>query len=162
MIKSIDFFKNPPDDLSKELLGKIFCRKMDDGFVMRCRITEIEAYSGDEQFCYGYGGKKLKNKSKVFYSVGKLCVYKSMLMISCLDEIGPDNILIRGLDCYVGPKKCAEALDVRNEMNGIDLTVSDMIWLEDDRVKVDCKKDKRVNILDKKKRNFWIKTIVFE
>ena len=161
VIKNINFFNKSATDLARDLLGKIVCHQMDDGFIMRCRITETEAYSGDEPFCYGYGGKNPQNKNEVFYSVGKVCAYADMLMISCLDEMHPNNVLIRSLDCYKGPKNCSEALDIRTEVNGIDLTAVDVIWLEDDGAKIEYITAKRVNIPDDKQWNFTIKTITF-
>lgn len=161
-IQNRDFFARPADEVAKDLLGKIICRKMDDGFIMRGRITETEAYFGEESFCYGYGGKNPRNKNVIFYSVGKVCHYADMLMISCHDESDPDNVLIRSVDLHNGPMKAVEALDITEALNKAELTLSDAIWLEDDRAKVEYTASERVNIRSDAKRNFKVTSISFE
>ena len=157
-----DFFARPADEVASDLLGKIICRKMDDGFVMRCRITETEAYFGTESFCYGYGGKNPQNKNVIFYSVGKVCYYAEMLMVSCFDKLSPDNVLIRSVDLHSGPEKSAEALDIKEVLNEEDLTSSDIIWLEDDGAKIEYSFSERVNIRSDSKYNFKVTSISFE
>lgn len=156
-----DFFAQPADKVAKDLLGKIICHKMDDGFIMCGRITETEAYFGEESFCYGHGGKNPRNKSGIFYSVGNVCHYADMLMISCFDESSPDNVLIRSIDLYSGPMKVVEALDITDTLNEENLISSNVIWLEDDGAKVEYKVAERVDIPDNKQWNFTLKTIEF-
>lgn len=155
-IQDRTFFTRSAADVAQELLGKLICRCMEDGFVLRYRIMETEAYSGDETFCYGYGGKKPQNKEAVFYSVGNGCVYADMVMLTCFDESSPDNVLIRRLDGYQGPQMSATALDVTPALNGTDVTASNVLWLEDDGAKVEYTASKRVNIPDEKPWNFAV------
>lgn len=157
-----NFFIRSADEVAKDLLGKIICRKMDDGFIMRCRITETEAYFGEESFCYGYGGKNPRNKNVIFYSVGNVCHYADMLMISCNDESSPDNVLIRSVDLHNGPMKAVEALDITEALNEADLTASDVIWLEDDGAKVEFTVSERVNIRSDTRYNYKVTSISFE
>lgn len=89
------FFSRPSTEVAQDLLGKIICRKMEDDFVMRCRITETEAYFGEESICYGFGANKEAGKTAAFYSVGKVCFYCGMLMISCFRQRSPDNVLVK-------------------------------------------------------------------
>lgn len=160
-IQDHTFFTQSAAEVAQELLGKLLCRRMDDGFVLRCRIVETEAYSGEEVFCYGYGGKKPQNKEAVFYSVGKGCVYADMLMLSCLDQDTPDNVLIRRLDGYQGPQMSASALDATSALNDTDVTASDILWLEDDGAKVEYTASQRVNIPDEKPWNFAVTAIAW-
>lgn len=161
-IQNCDFFARPADEVAKALLGKIVCRKMADGFNMHARITETEAYFGEEAFCYGHGGKNPRNKDAMFYSVGKVCYYADMLLISCFNESAPDNVLIRSLDLYSGPQQAVEALDIKLDLNEEDLTSSDTIWLEDDGAKVEYTLSERVNIPSDAKYNFKAASISFE
>ena len=160
-IKNPIFFYVSASYLAQELLGKIICRQMGDGFIIRCRITETEAYSGNEPFCYGYGGKKAQNKDAIFYSTGKVCVYADMFMISCTNEDTPDNILIRGIDCYHKPTEVTEFLDIYSDMGGLDLCSSDVIWIEDDGVQAEYIAAKRVNISDTTPQNFRLNKIIY-
>ena len=158
-IQNRDFFARPADEVAKDLLGKIICRKMGDEFIMRCRITETEAYFGEEPFCYGYGDEKPQNKSAIFYSVGNVCHYADMLMISCLGDDRPDNVLIRSVDLHSGPVKTVEALDITDDLNREDLTVSEVIWLEDDGAKVESNASERVHIPSDAKYNFKVTSV---
>lgn len=158
-IQNSDFFKKSADEVAKELLGKIICRKMNDGFIMRGRITETVAYFGNEPFCYGYGDKNQKNKNHIFYSVGNVCYYNNMLMISCLDEFSPDNVLIRSIELYNGPENVVEALDINEELNTENFTSSDVIWIEENATKVDFVISKRINIQSNNKCNFKVTSL---
>lgn len=161
-ITDVSVFHQSADRLAQELLGKIICRKMkEDGFVMRCRIIETEAYFvGDEPFCYGGKSKNLRNIDTMFYSVGNLCAYADMLMISCTNENTSDNVLIRGVDCYPCPTNVIEALDIESGMNA-ELCASDTVWLQDDGVQVEFIASKRVNIPDDALRNFKVSKITY-
>lgn len=155
------FFLRPPTEVAQDLLGKIICRKMEDDFVMRCRITETEAYFGEEPICYGFGAKKEAGKTEAFYSVGKVCFYCGMLMISCFRQRAPDNVLVRSVDCYCGPMRVTDVMDINAALHGTNVMTSDLIWLEDDGSKTEFISSKRVNISDDKPYRFSVKTILF-
>ena len=43
------FFTCPAEELAPKLLGKVLCRKAEDGFVIRGRINVTEAYPTDDK-----------------------------------------------------------------------------------------------------------------
>lgn len=126
-------FWTKPDALAQSLIGAYICIA-ENGEIKRYQITETEAYFGHEPFCYGYGGKNPKRKSAMFYSVGKVCYYYSMFMVSCYSESCPDNILIRAvkttLKTVSGPILSANAMGITDRLNGADLAKKDRIWIE--------------------------------
>ena len=53
----IDYFFCPATELAPELLGKILCRKTEEG-ILRFRITETECYFGEEDTaCHAQKGR---------------------------------------------------------------------------------------------------------
>lgn len=159
-ITDIAFFSKAPDCLAKALIGKIICRRMSDGFIMRCRITETEAYFGNESFCYGHN-KSEQNQDIIFYSTGRLCCYSDMLMISCHSADIPDNVLIRSVDCYSGPLAVCEALDINKSLNNEYLTESGIIWIEEDKTAAEYNASQRINIKDDSLLNFRLKKLIY-
>lgn len=137
--KERKFFEQAPDLLAPLLLGKVLCRRLSGGRVLRYRITETEAYCGKEDFCYGSEGKKANNKSAVFYSTGVLCDYCSMLMISCCGSDNPSNVLIRGAqlleeggkaETCAGVTKLRDAFIAGEAVSDNNLLTSSEVWLE--------------------------------
>jgi len=114
-----NYFVHPALDIAKDLLGKIICRKADNGIVKRWRIVETEAYSGDCPYVY---------TETPFYTVGEWVAHDDMLMITCFSKESPDNVMIRGIDGYIGTKAVVEALGV---VSG-EIYLRDTLWLEDD------------------------------
>ena len=55
--------------MAKALVGAWFCRRLDDGAVVRRRITETEAYCGEkETACHAHKGRTAR--TDVMYSTG--------------------------------------------------------------------------------------------
>ncbi len=138
-------------ELAPLLLGKILVRKFDDGKLLRKRITETEAYYGEEDSaCHARVGKT--NRTFILYGEGGhayiyLCYglhYLFNIVTGLKDH--PEAVLIRGVEDYDGPAKLTKALDITKELNGVDLTTSNNIWIEDDGYQPDYITSKRVGI----------------
>ena len=55
--------------MAKRLLGRVLCRRLDDGTVLRARIVETEAYFGEEDTaCHAHRGRT--TRTDVMYSPG--------------------------------------------------------------------------------------------
>lgn len=139
-------FSNAPE-AAKWLLGKALCRKSGNGDVVRCIITETEAYTSDEKCCYGYGKSE---KHPLCIKQGHCCVFAGMLLIACGDEDKTDNVLIRAVgadnDYHRGPCKLCEKLGLDKSFTGIDLITSEKLWLETDAKERQFCEEKRVGI----------------
>jgi len=114
-----NFFFRLAIDVAKDLLGKYICRKTESGIVKRWRIIESEAYAADCPYVF---------TETPFYTVGEWVAHENMLMITCLSENSPDNVVITGIDGYDGSKAVTEALSI---ISG-DVYHHDILWLEDD------------------------------
>ncbi len=54
-----DFFNRDVLEVAPELVGKIIVRRLDDGTVLRERISETEAYRGvEDKACHASKGRK--------------------------------------------------------------------------------------------------------
>lgn len=136
--------------LAPFLIGKLLCRKTDDG-ILKYRITETECYCGEEDTaCHAHKG--MTERTKTLYEKGGtsyvyLCYGIHNLFNVVSGTAGhPEAVLIRGVEGYNGPGKLTRALHIDRSLNGIDMTSSDLLWLEDDGTRVKYRRDKRVGI----------------
>ena len=122
---------------AKRLVGAFLCRRMDDGTVVRLRITETEAYCGEEDTaCHAHKGRT--PRTDVMYSAGG-CAYiylcygmHEMLNVVTGPAGHPEAVLVRGIDGAEGPGRLTKALQIDRSLNREDLVVSDRLWLETD------------------------------
>jgi DNA-3-methyladenine glycosylase len=101
-----DLLSRPPDVSAPGLLGAYLVSTVDDTTV-RLRITEVEAYMGDDDpASHAYRGRTERNDS-MFQRPGTLYVYRSYGIHHCANAAaGPSGvgwgILIRGGDIVEG------------------------------------------------------------
>ena len=122
---------------AKALIGVFLCRRFDDGTVLRRRITDTEAYCGEEDTaCHAHKGRT--QRTDVMYSPGG-CAYiylcygiHEMLNIVTGAEGRPEAVLIRGIEGASGPGKLTKFLQIDRTLNREDLIASKRLWLESD------------------------------
>jgi len=131
-----DFYLETAVELAPKLLGKFLCRKIDDK-ILKCRITETEAYFGEEDTaCHASKGKT--NRTKVMYEKGGIAyIYLCYGVHFLLNVVTgakdfPQAVLIRGIEGFNGPGKLTKALQITKELNSENFIKSDKIWLEED------------------------------
>jgi len=118
------------------LLGKLLCRRLDDGSILRRRITETEAYRADDTACHASRGRTPRN-TVMFLPGGFSYVYlcygvHNLFNVITGDEDNPQGALIRGIQGMSGPGRVTKALQIDRAHNALDLRESDVLWLEDD------------------------------
>lgn len=130
------FFKLRATEMAPALLGKLLCRNI-DGKVMKFRITETEAYFGEsDTACHASKGRT--NRTQTLYEEGGtayvyLCYgIHNLVNVVSGDKDFPEACLIRGVEGYSGPGKLTKAMKIDRALNGIDMRVSNELWLEDD------------------------------
>ena len=132
---SRNFFNRNTVLVAKELLGKYLCRQADDK-VIRAKITETEAYCGQEDLAC-HASKGLTERTKVMFGPpGRAYIYLIYGMYHCLNVVTreegcPEAVLIRGCDLADGPGKLCRELKIDKKLNGIDLCGSKELWFED-------------------------------
>lgn len=143
----------PPEIAAPMLLGNHLVSAA-GGELVRMRITEVEAYKGDQDpASHAFRGMTPRNKS-MFRQPGTLYVYRSYGIHYCANTAaGPEGvgwgILIRGgivvdgevvaarrrggrPDLTDGPGKVCQALGIDGSLDGSDLLAGGPpIWLED-------------------------------
>ena len=132
-----DFFHRDALTVASELAGKILARKLPDGTVIRIRITETEAYYGEEdKACHASKGRTprtelLYGKAGIIYIY--LCYGMHWLMNIITGEEGhPEGVLLRAGEEYGGPAKLTKAIVADKRFNGLSICNNEEIWLEDD------------------------------
>jgi len=132
----IEFYRQDAVIVAEKLLGKILVRRWDDGSETRYRITETEAYLGEEdKACHASKGRT--PRTEIMYSEGgKVYVYLIygmywMLNVVTGNENQPQAVLIRGIDKIIGSGKVGRELKMYKSFYGEDLLSSDRIWIED-------------------------------
>jgi len=130
-----DFYKQSADHLAPLLLGKLLCRRVGDE-IIRLLITETEAYVGEsDTACHAHKGRT--KRTDVMYEAGGtsyvyLCYgihHLLNVVTGRVDE--PEAVLIRSVKGITGPGRLTKALQIDMALNRVDLTRSDVLWLED-------------------------------
>lgn len=148
-------------DVAVGLLGKLLVRRTDEG-VVSVRLTEVEAYLGEEDpACHTYGGRRTPRVEAMWGEAGHAYVYLIYGLHHCLNVVtvgrgSPEAILLRGAlpvgglalmrqrrgdvpDRHLldGPGKLCQALAVDREDDGVDLcSRTGGVWLAEDGVEV--------------------------
>jgi DNA-3-methyladenine glycosylase len=129
-----DFFTRDVLDIAENILGCRLIRKI-DGKKMGFLITEVEAYRGEEDLaCHARRGKTPRTMT-MYEKGGILYVYLIygihwMLNIVTGESEEPQALLIRGLSGIEGPGRLTKKLEIDQSFNGVDITESDEIWVE--------------------------------
>ena len=132
-----EFYTADVLDVAPSLLGKLLCRKCEGGEVVKYRITETEAYRGeDDTACHASKGKTSRT-SVMWDKGGTVYVYLCYGMHNMLNIVTgakgePQAVLIRGIESADGPGKLTKKLSIERRHNGSDVVFSDELWIEDD------------------------------
>lgn len=137
MILGREYFSAPATILAPDLVGKILCRRMPDGEIVKAKIIETECYFGeDDTACHAHKGKT--ERTKPMYEMGGityvyLCYGIHSLLNIVTGEAGhPEAVLIRGVEGAIGPGRATKFLDISRSDNALPLTEESGIWIEDD------------------------------
>ena len=145
-----EFYRQNAVKLAPLLLGKFLCRR-EEGWIIRRRITETEAYVGAvDSACHAYRGRTERN-SVMFGPGGLAYVYlcygiHEMLNVVSGETGEAEAVLIRGAEGFPGPGRLTKAMKIGRGLNGVDLALSDELWLEDDGALFEYTAAERVGI----------------
>ncbi len=146
-----DFFNRDCLEVAPDLVGKLLVRKLDDGSIIKIRITETEAYRGEEdKGCHASKGRTqrtelLYGESGIIYVY--LCYGMHWLMnVITGEKEQPQGVLFRAGEGRNGPAKLTKFLGVDKSFNGESFIYNSRIWIEDDGFEAKIRTDKRVGI----------------
>lgn len=147
-----EFFHRDAVEVAKDLVGKIVVCKNSAGEIKKLRITETEAYCGEEDTaCHAHKGRT-KRTEVLYMKAGTVYVYLCygmhwLLNIVTGEENQPQAVLIRACEGNAnGPGKLTKALGINKDFNRLSVCTDDAIHIEDDGYKCRIAKDKRVGI----------------
>lgn len=146
-----EFYLASAKELASKMVGKLLCRRLDDGTVTKYRITETECYYGEKDTaCHAHKGKT--PRTEVMYRQGGiayvyLCYGIHYLLNIVTGKQGfPEAVLIRGVEGYDGPGKLTKALQIDKSLNGVAFDEQGALWLEEDGSKYRIERLTRVGI----------------
>jgi DNA-3-methyladenine glycosylase len=131
----IGFYMHDAVYIAEKLLGKVLVRVYDDGTIKKYRITETEAYHGEDDLaCHASKGRT--PRTEIMYATGgHIYVYLIYGMYWMLNVVTgnvnhPQAVLIRGIDNIIGSGKVGRELKIDKSFYGEDLRYSKRIWIE--------------------------------
>ena len=145
-----DYLKDAPT-LAAELIGCFLCRRLEDGSILRARITETEAYYGEEDSACHASKGRTKRTETLYFSGGHAYVYLCYGMHEMMNIVTgpadhPEAVLIRGVEGAAGPGRVTKKLRIDRRLNAEDLLISGRIWVERGRGTVKTKTSPRIGI----------------
>ena len=130
-----DFFCRDVLEVAPDILGKVLVRRFYDGHLFKSRITEVEAYRGEEdRACHACRGRT--SRTEIMYQPGGYIyvylIYGMHWMLNFVTGGGnePQALLVRGLADISGPGRITRSLKIGSDFYGEDLTASDRLWIE--------------------------------
>lgn len=129
------FFAGDPVEVAQNLLGKVIVRHFDDGRVKRYRISETEAYRGEDDLACHAAKGRTKRTEVMYHNGGVIYVYLVygmywMLNFVTSQEGFPAAVLIRGAGGISGPGRLGRELRLDQSFYGENLSGSERLWVE--------------------------------
>ncbi len=130
------FFERDVLKVAPDLLGKTLVRVLDNNTILKLRITEVEAYRGEEDLaCHACRGRTARTEV-MYHKGGVIYVYLVYGMYWMLNFVTgkanhPQAVLIRGLEGINGPGKITKKLQIDKSFYGESLISSKKLWIED-------------------------------
>lgn len=152
------FYARDTLQIAQDLLGQRLVRRLPDGSRVSGRIVETEAYLGlEDPCCHTFGGRRTPRTEVMFGDAGLAYTYFIYGVHFCFNVVTvakdvPEAVLIRALEPVEGlesmrrarqkfelhelangPGKLCQALQLGRAQNGLDLTRSEELWIEEDQ-----------------------------
>jgi DNA-3-methyladenine glycosylase len=149
-VLSSEYFQRDVLVVAPELIGKILKVQNELG-CLTYRITETEAYRGeDDTACHASRGKT-KRTAPMYESGGILYIYLIygmywMLNVVTGEKDNPQAVLIRGVEGYDGPGKLTKALGITGDDNRMKLNDKSRIQIFQDGFKPKIETLERIGI----------------
>lgn len=139
MAKILDsqYFSRPATELAPALVGKLICRRLNDGSILRARITETECYYGEEDTaCHASHGRTPRTDT-LYLPGGVAYVYLCYGMHELFNIVTgskdhPEAVLLRGVEGADGPGRATKMLGITRAFNRMPLSLETGLWIEDD------------------------------
>ncbi len=136
----VGFYQRDTLEVARDLLGRVLCRRLPDGSVLRGRLVEVEAYDGpSDRACHAWRGMTRRN-APLFGSGGLAYVYLVYGMHNLLNVVtGPKDypaaVLLRAAESPAegvsasGPGRLTRAFRVDRALDRASFAGPEL-WLE--------------------------------
>ena len=140
------FYHRHALEVAPELVGKVLVHQG-----KRLRISETEAYCGEEDTACHASKGRTKRTEVLYADAGTIYVYLCygihwLMNIITGDVDDPQGVLIRACVDAEGPGKLTKHLGITGELNRDSAVTSQELWIEDDGFRCQVVTDKRVGI----------------
>lgn len=121
---------------ARALLGRHLVRRLPGGGTEARRITEVEAYDGEnDRACHASRGRTPRTET-LYAAGGVWYVYLCYGIHEMLNlVVGPPGhpaaVLIRGVEGIGGPGRLTRALGIDRRLNGLPAARAGGLWIED-------------------------------
>ncbi len=144
------FFFRDVLEVAPELVGKIIRIQTSRG-IENYRITETEAYRGEEDLACHASKGKTQRTAPMYEEAGILYIYLVygmhwMLNVVVGEKENPQAVLIRGVEEYNGPGKLTKQMGINKSFNYLDITTSEKFQFIDDGYVCKLQTGKRIGI----------------
>ncbi|WP_347019533.1 DNA-3-methyladenine glycosylase [Acinetobacter calcoaceticus] len=146
-ILPLSWFQRETSQVARDLIGCVLCKRQADGHVIRCTITETEAYLGiRDKACHSYNDKRTARTDVMYGSGGRIYVYLIYGMYEMLNFITqtedvPEGVMIRSAflsgasikkeyKLLAGPGKLTRYLGIDRSLKGQTLGEESGLWIE--------------------------------
>jgi DNA-3-methyladenine glycosylase len=147
------FFQRPAEEVAQALIGKILVRRL-QGKLLRARLIETEAYLGPDDLASHAAKGRTRRTEVLFGAPGRAYVYLIYGLHEMLNVVAGatgqgQGVLIRAADPLddwktdlSGPGRLSRALQITRLQNGLDVTGTELYFLDnpDDRPAVQSTK----------------------
>lgn len=142
ILKRSFYSSNDTLKIAKSLLGCVLVRKVGRKEI-RGMITEVEAYMGEDDLASHASKGRTPRTELMFGEAGHAYIYLVYGMYHCLNIVTgkkdfPSAVLIRAASFddieykkTNGPGKLCKVLEIDKQLNGIDVTLGEKLWIEE-------------------------------
>ena len=146
----MSFFRRDGLVVARDLLGRVLCRRMPDGSMLRGRIVEVEAYDGpDDKASHARSGPTKRN-APMFRAGGIAYVYLIYGMHHCMNVVTgtegyPSAVLLRSVEMpgedqpAMGPGRMTRTFMIDRSLDGETLRKVSGVWIEPGEAIADSK-----------------------
>jgi DNA-3-methyladenine glycosylase len=134
------FYRRPTLEVARDLLGRVLCRRLPGGEVLRGRLVEVEAYDGPrDRASHAFRGRT-RRTAPMFEAGGITYVYLVYGMHHCLnvvtgEEEYPAAVLLRAAESPLpgvsasGPGRLCRVFRIDRDLDSVPLR-GPQLWLE--------------------------------
>ncbi len=167
------WFQRDTSTVAEQLIGCQLCVRQDNGEILRCTISETEAYLGiRDKASHNYGGRRTARTEVMYSAGGHIYVYLiygmyHMLNLITQTEHEPEGVMLRAaffedsvskpdFKRLSGPGKLTKQLGITERFKGKMLGVETGLWIENKKIQPEIVRKKRIGVDYAEEAKDWL------